>query len=759
MQAYYNMQGLGNGFNGDGTPYRDPITNKVTPFLYPGDPLTGSGWINSMDFPPRGREFQTNSGPCRFDPGSSQQVVIALVVGQGTDRLNSVKRLKQTALAAKAFIKQKPVLAVLDSYDEPGQASVRIPIYFSHPGDAVSHLEYDLVYPPQALSTVTVEEHDVDQQVVSPGRLRIKYNGGPLLPGSGVLMNLAATLATGATSSIGIAIENIVCKPPDGFGLTVAAISGQIITNHAPSKVHLLTPSNNTLLDRLNYTFSWTASRDLDLDTLLYQVYFGDTKTPIFITTDTVWSANISRLIKPDSVFRWTVAVNDRRTPYLQASSDTLNFKVTSLLPWDFLQTANQVSLEGYSGDVAEFQISDERLYLRERGYINRISVYGLEKPTEPRWMGQVEFQPFFGLTAVGLVSSGIGYFVNSFKLYVYDFRNPENIKLLRTINLYSEFYRIVIHDHFLVLFGAEYKVIIMDATDPLNPYILSRQTLHVSYDSRCKSDFQIQGQLALAAGMTENSDSAALDIYQWQDASPWTRLSRIVPWNNVLQWLFADSHLYVVQEITNPASGAIPLQGGYHSHELSIYDLSAPTQPQKISGLLLPGSSTSNLKLHHGFLFIGAGKIDIIDVRDPFHPVQIGFNHKIQQGLAAQGPYVYAMMDNKLTTLCWPSNVAVDAVHSSPMKNTLFQNYPNPFNHTTTISYQVVEPVPVWIGIYNVLGQVVRYWHPALQTPGLQQLHWDGKTELGAVSPAGIYFLRVKMGKEEMIKKMLLLP
>lgn len=80
------------GFLPDGSDLIDPLTGQVTKFFHPGDPVTDSGWLDSN---PADRRFLMNSGPFAMAPGDTQEVVGAVIVAQGSDRLNSVTLLRQ----------------------------------------------------------------------------------------------------------------------------------------------------------------------------------------------------------------------------------------------------------------------------------------------------------------------------------------------------------------------------------------------------------------------------------------------------------------------------------------------------------------------------------------------------------------------------------------------------------------------------------------------------------------------------------------
>lgn len=87
FETYNYMQGR----EASGDPVIDPVTGEPTYFFVSGDPVTGEGWldVNSGD-----RRFMMSSGPFTMAPGDTQSVVVAVLVGQGTDPLSSITALK-----------------------------------------------------------------------------------------------------------------------------------------------------------------------------------------------------------------------------------------------------------------------------------------------------------------------------------------------------------------------------------------------------------------------------------------------------------------------------------------------------------------------------------------------------------------------------------------------------------------------------------------------------------------------------------------
>lgn len=85
QETYYYM----NGLNRDGSDYQ--YNGVVSKFVHTGDPVTGTG---DLDVAPADRRFMMSTGPVTFAPGDSTEILCALIVGQGGDRLSSIAVLK-----------------------------------------------------------------------------------------------------------------------------------------------------------------------------------------------------------------------------------------------------------------------------------------------------------------------------------------------------------------------------------------------------------------------------------------------------------------------------------------------------------------------------------------------------------------------------------------------------------------------------------------------------------------------------------------
>ncbi|HTY60162.1 MAG TPA: hypothetical protein VMF59_15175, partial [Bacteroidota bacterium] len=83
-----------------GAPFIDPTTTQPTKFCLYGDPTKstngGAGWVDGMNgLTPADRRFCLVTGPFTMAPGDTQELVVALLGGLGSDYLSSITALKQ----------------------------------------------------------------------------------------------------------------------------------------------------------------------------------------------------------------------------------------------------------------------------------------------------------------------------------------------------------------------------------------------------------------------------------------------------------------------------------------------------------------------------------------------------------------------------------------------------------------------------------------------------------------------------------------
>lgn len=71
---------------------------------------------------------------------------------------------------------------------------------------------------------------------------------------------------------------------------------------------------------------------------------------------------------------------------------------------------------------------------------------------------------------------------------------------------------------------------------------------------------------------------------------------------------------------------------------------------------------------------------------------------------------------------------------------------FPNPFVQATTLIYELPDPAPVTIDIYDVGGRRIRQLAAGPQSAGVHNVEWDGRDADGRPVPAGLYVYTFEM-------------
>ena len=83
--------------------------------------------------------------------------------------------------------------------------------------------------------------------------------------------------------------------------------------------------------------------------------------------------------------------------------------------------------------------------------------------------------------------------------------------------------------------------------------------------------------------------------------------------------------------------------------------------------------------------------------------------------------------------------------------------NYPNPFNAATTLRYSVPTPAHVRLSIYNIMGQRVATLLDEGRPAGEHLVRWSGVNDTGVPLASGAYVAYLLVGKNALVRRMLL--
>lgn len=87
-----------------------------------------------------------------------------------------------------------------------------------------------------------------------------------------------------------------------------------------------------------------------------------------------------------------------------------------------------------------------------------------------------------------------------------------------------------------------------------------------------------------------------------------------------------------------------------------------------------------------------------------------------------------------------------------------LHPNHPNPFGNITELRFSVGEKVKTSLAIYDVEGRLVRVLANSILEPGSYMAAWNGRDGTGRLVTSGVYFCRLRAGKETISRKLILM-
>jgi len=102
---------------------------------------------------------------------------------------------------------------------------------------------------------------------------------------------------------------------------------------------------------------------------------------------------------------------------------------------------------------------------------------------------------------------------------------------------------------------------------------------------------------------------------------------------------------------------------------------------------------------------------------------------------------------------------VAIDGADKNiPTSFYIKQNYPNPFNPVTHIRFGLAHKSKIKLEVYNLLGQKVRTLINKDMASGKYNMVWNGRNDAGNVLSSGVYIYKLDTGEFSQARKMIFL-
>ncbi|RMH93487.1 MAG: T9SS C-terminal target domain-containing protein [Calditrichaeota bacterium] len=668
-----------------GTPQTNPR------YFYSGNPVTGSGWRDNL---PADKRFLVNSGPFDMAQGDTQDIVIAYVVAQGSDALNSVTRLRQWA----SFLQQ---------YWPAGRT------FYIAVNTPVGSVDSTFIFDPFFTSLVPT-----DSLVAVHWQLlrRPPGSAAQIVPGPHFQARLEPDLAGDytvramATLNGGVQLDDT---------LTVTAVN-----NHPPTaRLHIQPPvitfGNSALADA-------RASSDPDGDSLHYQWMFPEWVE--LLAPDT----GVTVEFRPTHTGTGMVEVTVRDPYFARQARDSFTVapRILNLIPQVYrpeFTHARQIQyvngkiylLErplfpshpilhifdaGFdlgtvvSSPVPGIRFLTDGHVLASYGEHDRVTLFTIDSTYQLHFASDtLPAVAQFGSHVVDLGLDGSRLYLPILRhLHIYDISDPANPVQTGDIPLSPLMRDVAFQDALAAVAMLPSRVLLID--------LASASGLDTLEVSGTVGNVEFGGTNVYALnGFTEGNEIQIIDASQPTNL----RVAATITVASVIPGAYARP---IVEMVGIGDYLLLGLKDG-----MIVYDCFDPNYPVEVAhfrtGLAVPALTWQNPQFYIG------------QTGDP----QFG-----------AGYYVF---DEAL---------GIDDASPRPTPRTfrLFQNFPNPFNPATTIRFALPDVRFTTLKVYDLLGREIKTLINRRLTPGEYTVQWDGTDASGAPVSSGVYFYRLTAKK-----------
>lgn len=456
-----------------------------------------------------------------------------------------------------------------------------------------------------------------------------------------------------------------------------------------------------------------------------------------FVTTqDGILAVNVSDIHHPDVVYR-----HNPETSYFSGFGLIGNRLIAVRDQIELIDFSNQSS-PTVRGEVSIPNSWAGRCLIHDdlaivAAYNDSINIISIANPSLPRVTFAGRLGHNYALAAKDhvLILSGDGYGTD---INFFDISNPHQPAHITTRFVGGVPRHMMVRDDLLVvLFNGGFSL--WDVSDPLIPHQLATQSLPWIQSGALKGNY-----LYLAC------DREGLFVWDISTLSDPTFVTSYPGTNWPRGVTAAGDALFVFN---------------HTSYEgVQIFDISDPE--------LLVLRNTLNLRseVDGGWIqgktfFMRANDyfIHALDITNPFEPEHLGIFGQSERYFDVEGnedlliltgwPNILEVYDNPCSFYSTPPEP-----RNRPAEENLCA-FPNPFNPQTTIRFNLPEPGPIEIEIYDISGR--RVW--SLETPpslsaGDHEFVWNGNDRTGRQLASGTYFLKIRGGGFQASKRLVLL-
>jgi hypothetical protein len=717
-EAYNFMK----GFLADGTPYVDPNTGQATRYVFPGDPETGTGWLDGtrvgpITLSPGDRRFLMSNGPFTLAPGDTQEIVFGLLIARGTSNVNSVTTLKMVdrvaQLAYDLDFKLPPTPPPPSPNVQIVELDKEIVLYWPYDKRIDEYKEVDLIdRDPNGNPTEYVFEGYIIYQFESP--IYPPIDTGGVCPPRIVKIAIF-DVVNGVT-----AIRDWVFDPRWGEYIEVTVIRGTDSGIQRFFRVNKDYLKNEPLVNGKTYYFAVTA--------YAYNPYGVPRviESPVNIITATpkqiIFTPAVGDIIrsvrksgKSDGDAFGIVIDPTKLTGHTyEVRFDTAGGEIT----WKLIdKTTNQLKLTGQrnqSGD-GNYEIIDG-IQFKVIGPPPGPKDWAWTKGTRKLTWANADIMTSFGLPSHLFTFNGAFGYVSPYGIFISgrehsDVVTPDKLRDIKIVFATTDTAGNFDPAHQNASFG--YRYLRRANADPAKPEFAP--FIKNPAPGYAFQEFGLNNQ--------PNVPLAVYDI----EANPPRRLAVGFLENNV-------------------ANGLV--DGKYWPGDYNVYDNVGTGGPREWLFIFdVDYSTTQSADLSKDIL---NNDLPVMYMATWNRRGNVAFSDGDELVIYANHPNTV----NDIFEITAPSApVKVGDENNTPLSFELYQNYPNPFNPSTTIEFDIPEKTNVKLIIYDILGREVKKLIDKELDPGKYKVNFDAKD-----LSSGVYFYTLRTSKFTKTNKMLLI-
>lgn len=327
-----------------------------------------------------------------------------------------------------------------------------------------------------------------------------------------------------------------------------------------------------------------------------------------------------------------------------------------------------------------------------------------------------------------------------SYGLIILDITSYENPIVLSHLVTAEVIEAVIVHNDIAYLGTLDYSLLVIDISDPQNPYEISRVDENI--DDVWGLD--MSDSLLFAA-----SEDTGVKIFDFSDPANLIELATLtlVPSGSAADVKVKDNIVYVT-----------------HPRNLYTFDISDINNPQLLD--FLDGGGGISIEIEGDYAYCQTfHQLTVVDISNPTDLKIAGY-----YPLPGTGSDVY-VKDKIVFATCQLDGIyiiqfdepsVIQTENQKPNDFILLQNYPNPFNPKTSIRYSISQPGFVTLKIYDILGNEVATLVNEEKLAGSYEVEFSTVSVTSTAGnvydlSSGIYLYRLTSGNYSTSKKLIL--